>query len=137
MTGDDLLGRDGLEILRACCDDLPDENLLVSANVYLGAAPIVEALDERAQVVITGRVADPSLTLAPLIHAFGWQAEDWERLGRGTMAGHLLECGAQVSGGYFADPGFKDVPGVEQIGYPIAKVDPTDALRSARPPSAV
>ena len=123
VTGDDLLGRDGLEILRACCDDLPDENLLVSANVYLGAAPIVEALDERAQVVITGRVADPSLTLAPLIHAFGWQAEDWERLGRGTMAGHLLECGAQVSGGYFADPGFKDVPGVEQIGYPIAKVE--------------
>ena len=103
--------------------DLPDEKLLVSANVYLGAAPIVEALGEGAQVVVTGRVADPSLTLAPLIHAFGWRDDDWARLGRGTMAGHLLECGAQVTGGYYADPGFKDVPEPEHIGYPIAAID--------------
>src|SRR6185437_13750101 len=96
-------------ILRECCDELPDEKLLVSANAYLGAACIVEALGEGAQIVVTGRVADPSLTLAPLIHAFDWNDDDWPRLGRGTMAGHLLECGAQATGGYFADPGFKDV----------------------------
>jgi Acyclic terpene utilisation family protein AtuA len=123
VTGDDMLGPAGLEILRACCDELPSENLLVSANVYLGAAPIVEALGQGAQIVVTGRVADPSLALAPLMHAFGWPDNDWQRLGRGTMAGHLLECGAQVSGGYYADPGFKDVPAPEAIGYPIARVD--------------
>jgi len=123
VSGDDMLGAKGLEVLRACCEELPDEKLLVSANVYLGAAPIVEALGEGADIVVTGRVADPSLTLAPLIHAFGWSFEDWQRLGRGTMAGHLLECGAQVTGGYFADPGFKDVPAPESIGYPIARID--------------
>ena len=123
VTGDDMLGPAGLEILRACCDELPDEKLLVSANVYLGAAPIVEALGQGAQIVVTGRVADPSLTLAPLMHAFGWREGDWQRLGRGTMAGHLLECGAQVSGGYYADPGFKDVPAPEAIGYPIARIE--------------
>lgn len=123
VSGDDMLDADGRAVLRACCDDLPDEKLLVSANVYLGAAPIVEALGEGAQVVVTGRVADPSLTLAPLIHAFGWRDDDWVRLGRGTMAGHLLECGAQVTGGYYADPGFKDVPEPERIGYPIATID--------------
>ncbi len=122
VTGDDMLGPEGLEVLRARCDDLPDTKLLVSANAYLGAAPIVEALGQGAQVVVTGRVADPSLALAPLIHAFGWSYQDWEQLGRGTMAGHLLECGAQVSGGYFADPGFKDVPMPEAIGYPIASI---------------
>ena len=123
VTGDDMLDAAGLEVLRSCCDDLPDEKLLVSANAYLGAGPIVEALGEGAQVVVTGRVADPSLTLGPLIHAFGWSFDDWVKLGRGTMAGHLLECGAQVTGGYFADPGFKDVPAPESIGYPIAEID--------------
>lgn len=123
VTGDDMLDAAGLEVLRACCDDLPDEKLLVSANAYLGAGPIVEALGQGAQVVVTGRVADPSLALGPLIHAFGWSFDDWVKLGRGTMAGHLLECGAQVTGGYYADPGFKDVPAPESIGYPIAEID--------------
>jgi hypothetical protein len=123
VTGDDMLDAEGRAVLHACCDDLPDDRLLVSANAYLGAAPIVEALAEGAQIVVTGRVADPSLTLAPLIHAFGWKDGDWPRLGRGTMAGHLLECGAQATGGYFADPSFKDVPSPESIGYPIATID--------------
>ena len=123
ITGDDMLDADGRAILRTCCDDLPDDRLLVSANAYVGAPPIVEALAGGAQIVVTGRVADPSLTLAPLIHAFGWKDDDWPRLGRGTMAGHLLECGAQATGGYFADPGFKDVPSPERIGYPIATID--------------
>jgi hypothetical protein len=123
VTGDDMLSPEGIEMLRAATDDLPDTKLLVSANAYLGAAPIVEALGEGADIVVTGRVADPSLTVAPLIHAFGWAYDDWHRLGQGTMAGHLLECGAQVSGGYFADPGFKDVPQPENIGYPIAAIE--------------
>lgn len=123
VTGDDMLDAAGLDVLRDCCDGLPDANRLVSANVYLGAAPIVEALAQEADVVVTGRVADPSLALGPLIHAFGWRFDDWARPGRGTMAGHLLECGAQVTGGYFADPGFKDVPGLEKTGYPIASID--------------
>lgn len=123
VTGDDMLGPEGIEALRASSNDLPDTPLLVSANAYLGAAPIVEALAQGADVVVTGRVADPALTLAPLIHAFGWGDDDWHRLGQGTMAGHLLECGAQVTGGYFADPGFKDVPQPENIGFPIASIE--------------
>ncbi|MBE3637283.1 acyclic terpene utilization AtuA family protein [Mangrovicoccus algicola] len=97
---------------------------LVSANAYLGAAPLVEALAAGADVVLTGRVADPSLFLAPMIHEFGWAADDWERLGRGTILGHLLECAGQVTGGYFADPGVKDVPGLARLGFPLAEVDP-------------
>lgn len=123
VTGDDMLGPEGLEVLRAASNELPDDTSLVSANAYLGAQPIAEALGEGADVVVTGRVADPALTLGPLIHAFGWSYDDWHRLGVGTMAGHLLECGAQVTGGYFADPGFKDVPEPENIGFPIASIE--------------
>jgi Acyclic terpene utilisation family protein AtuA len=95
----------------------------ISANAYLGADAIVDALDQGADLVITGRVADPSLLLAPLIHQFGWARDDWSRLGQGTVVGHLLECSCQVTGGYFADPGRKDVPDLANIGYPIAEVD--------------
>ncbi|WP_138471975.1 acyclic terpene utilization AtuA family protein [Poseidonocella sp. HB161398] len=97
---------------------------LVSANAYLGAGPIVEALAAGADVVLTGRVADPSLFLAPMIREFGWAMDDWERLGRGTILGHLLECAGQVTGGYFADPGIKDVPGLARLGFPIAEIGP-------------
>jgi len=96
---------------------------LIAANVYLGADPIVQALAEGADIILTGRVADPSLFLAPMIHEFGWPADDWRRLGQGTVVGHLLECAGQVSGGYFADPGFKDVPGLANLGFPFADVD--------------
>ena len=95
---------------------------LVSANAYLGAASIVEALKNGADVVITGRVADPALFTAPLIYEFGWSMEDWDRMGQATVIGHLLECAGQVTGGYFSDPGFKDVPGVGHLGFPIAEV---------------
>ncbi|MBP2303407.1 acyclic terpene utilization AtuA family protein [Azospirillum picis] len=97
-------------------------NTLVSANAYLGAAPIVEALKAGADVVITGRVADPALFLAPQIVEFGWSMEDWDRLGKGTVVGHLLECAGQVTGGYFADPGVKDVANLARLGFPIAEV---------------
>ncbi len=95
---------------------------VISANAYIGAEPIVEALAGGADVVITGRAADPSLFLAPLVHAFGWSSDDWARLGQGTLVGHLLECAGQVTGGYFADPGFKDVPGLARLGFPLAEV---------------
>jgi hypothetical protein len=95
---------------------------LISANAYLGAQGIVQALQGGAEVVITGRVADPSLVLGPLLFEFGWDAENYDLLGKGTLAGHLLECGAQVTGGYFADPGYKDVPDLANLGFPIAEV---------------
>lgn len=125
VTGDDLLdavraGDFTLEESGAPVTSLG--NRIVSANAYLGAAPIVAALAEGADVVITGRVGDPALFLAPLIHAFGWPMDDWERLGRGTLAGHLLECAGQITGGYFADPGCKDVPGLARLGFPIGIV---------------
>jgi hypothetical protein len=95
---------------------------LVSANAYIGAAPIVEALAVGADVVITGRAADPALFLAPQVHEFGWRMDDWNRLGAGTVVGHLLECAGQVTGGYFSDPGVKDVPDLARLGFPIAEV---------------
>lgn len=95
---------------------------LVSANAYLGAAPIVAALKAGADIVITGRVADPALFLAPQIFEFGWSMEDWDRLGKGTVVGHLLECAGQITGGYFADPGVKDVAALARLGFPIAEV---------------
>ncbi|UEL21594.1 DUF1446 domain-containing protein [Pseudomonas fluorescens] len=96
---------------------------LISANAYLGVDGILEALRAEADVVITGRVADPSLFLAPQMFEFGWAADDWQRLGRGTLVGHLLECAGQVSGGYFADPGFKDVDDLARLGFPLAEVN--------------
>ncbi|MBS0243237.1 MAG: DUF1446 domain-containing protein, partial [Proteobacteria bacterium] len=95
---------------------------LAGANVYLGLDAILPALETGADVVITGRVADPSLFLSPIVHEYGWRRDDWQALGRGTLVGHLLECGMQITGGYFADPGRKDVPRLADCGYPIAEV---------------
>lgn len=95
---------------------------MIGANAYLGADAIVPALEQGADVVITGRVADPSLFLAAIAHRFGWKLDDWQRVAHGTMVGHLLECTTQVTGGYFADPGLKDVPDLVNLGYPIAEV---------------
>ena len=100
--------------------DLSDR--LVSANAYIGAPAILEALSQRANVVITGRAADPSLFVAPLVHEYRWRMDDWPALGRATLVGHLLECAGQVTGGYFADPGCKDVSGLDDLGFPIAEV---------------
>ncbi|MBU3153402.1 DUF1446 domain-containing protein [Clostridium estertheticum] len=95
---------------------------IISANAYIGTQGIIEALNNEADIVITGRVADPSLTLAPLMFEFGWDKENYKLLGKGTLAGHLLECGGQVTGGYFADPGYKDVPELWNLGFPIAEI---------------
>lgn len=111
--------------LSAC----PEE--LISANAYLGAAPVVEALEQGADVIVTGRLADPALFLGPLVHTYGWDADDWELLGAGTAVGHLLECAGQLTGGYFADPGTKPVPDLARLGFPFADVaaDGTAELR--------
>lgn len=95
---------------------------VISANAYIGAQGIVDALAQGADVVITGRVADPALFLAPLIHEFGWAMDDFDLLGKGTLVGHLLECAGQVTGGYFADPGYRDVPNLAKLGFPLAEV---------------
>ena len=95
---------------------------MISANAYLGSFPIARALDEGAHIVITGRTGDPALFVGPMIHSFGWAEDDWDRLGRGTAIGHLLECAGQLTGGYFADPGYKDVPGLARLGFPIGEV---------------
>jgi len=126
VTGDDVLevvlkGPYRLEETGGTVADLGDG--IISANAYLGVAPIRDALAAGAQVVITGRAADPALFMAPLVHEFGWAMDDWRRLGQGTVVGHLLECAGQITGGYFADPGFKDVPGLARLGFPIGEVD--------------
>jgi len=100
-----------------------DDMDVVSANVYLGAGEIADALTAGAQIVVAGRVADPSLTVGPALAHYGWARDDWARLGRATMAGHMLECGTQVTGGYFCVPGLKEVPDVHAAGYPIAEID--------------
>jgi len=100
------------------------KSTLISAEAYLGAEPIVEALKAGAQIVITGRVADPSIFMAPMMFEFGWDPLDHVKLGQGVGIGHLMECGAQVTGGYFMDPGFKDVPTPWNFGFPIAVVSP-------------
>jgi hypothetical protein len=103
-------------------------NRLLSANAYLGAEPMAEALSAGADVVITGRASDPALFLAPMLHAFGWAMDDWNLLGKGTVAGHLLECAGQITGGYFADPPYKDVPGLACLGFPIGEVGEDGSL---------
>jgi hypothetical protein len=122
VEGDDLSDARGRELLRRHLSPADLGCEMISANVYLGAAAIADALCAGAQVVVTGRVADPSLAVGPAMAHFGWGETDWDTLGRATMAGHLLECGAQVTGGYFADPGFKDVPDLHAVGFPIAEV---------------
>ncbi|MGN6572378.1 MAG: acyclic terpene utilization AtuA family protein [Pseudolabrys sp.] len=127
LTAQELAAREtGGALLRGASD-------IVAANVYLGAQPIAEALDRGADIVVTGRVVDSALALGPLVHAFGWGWDDWDRLAAGTLAGHLLECGAQVTGGYFADPGVKDVPGLAEVGYPLAAIDPDGAIVIGKP----
>ncbi len=122
VEGDDLSGARGQELLRGRLAPAGAAREVVSANAYLGAAAIAGALRAGAQVVVTGRVADPSLAVGPALAHFGWADTDWDALARATIAGHLIECGAQVTGGYYADPGFKDVPDLAGVGFPIVEV---------------
>ncbi len=95
---------------------------IVSANAYLGIESILPALKQGADVIITGRVSDPALFLAPLVHEFDWDLEEWTLLGKGTVVGHLLECAGQVTGGYYAEPGKKEVPDFANLGFPYMEV---------------
>ena len=139
VTGDDVL-----DILRADDADIIETGLrasqmqasLVSANAYIGARPIADALDQGATIVITGRVSDSALFLGPLLHEFGWRDDDWANLGHGVMAGHLLECAGQITGGYFADPGVKDISGLARLGFPIGIVDETGAIEITKLPES-
>jgi hypothetical protein len=122
VEGDDLSNPQGEAIIRKLLPPEYASRPFASANVYQGAREIAQALKEGAQVVVTGRVADPSLTVGPAMAHYGWSETDWDQLAGATMAGHLLECGAQVTGGYFADPGRKDVPDLANVGYPITEI---------------
>ena len=123
VHGDALDGQAQRALLRSRLGAALDGVEVVSANAYLGATEIAQALQAGADVVVAGRVADPSLTLGPALAHFGWRLDDWPRLGRATIAGHLLECGLQVTGGYFCVPGLKEVPDVHRAGFPIAEID--------------
>lgn len=125
VTGDDVLGM--ISQQGSSITDLENGKPLsayniISANAYIGVDAIVEALRTDAQIIITGRVADPSLFLAAMIHEFGWKTNDFELMGKGTVIGHLLECAGQVTGGYFADGVHKNVPGLDKLGHPFADV---------------
>ena len=108
---------------------------VVSAEAYMGVQGIVEALEAGADIVITSRVADACVYLGPLAHEFGWSLDDYHLMARGMIIGHLMECGGQVSGGYFADPGYKEVPGLEDIGNPIVEVSEDAIVMSKLPGS--
>jgi hypothetical protein len=139
VTGDDLLPN--LDSLLAAGHELKNldtgERLaeirrrVVSANAYLGAEPIAEALSAGASIVIAGRVADASLTLGPAVHEFGWRWDDWDRLSAASVAGHLIECGAQVTGGLWE--GWETLPDPAGIGYPISEVEPSGVFRITKP----
>jgi len=126
VTGDDLLAvmpeaqvREQPILEGISLGDRP----ILAANIYLGAQCVADALAREADVVLVGRTTDAALSLGPLLHSFGWRADDFDRLAQGTVCGHLLECGAQVTGAYYPDPGFKDVPDLGGVGFPIAQVD--------------
>jgi hypothetical protein len=124
LTGDDVLDAlDPAQTVLETGEPLASVGALFSANAYLGVEAMLPCLESGADIVLTGRVADPSLALAPLAHHFGWELDDAERLARGTVVGHLLECAGQLTGGYYADPGKKDVPGMANLGFPFADVD--------------
>ncbi|QDU26501.1 hypothetical protein ETAA8_15790 [Anatilimnocola aggregata] len=141
VTGDDLLPEleaiqaAGCELRNMETDDpltvLGPSSRIVSANAYLGAQPIVAALAEGARIVITGRVADASLTVAPLVHEFGWEWNDLDRIAAATVAGHLIECGAQVTGGYSTE--WQQYQ-LTDVGYPIAEVNATGETVITKPP---
>lgn len=131
VTGDDLLA--DWPVIRASGRSLngPLPERVASANAYLGAGPIAAALDGGAEVVITGRCVDSALVLGPLIHRFGWGSQDWDLLAQGALAGHVIECGAQATGGLFTD--WQDVPGWDDMGFPVVEVGADGAFTVEKP----
>jgi hypothetical protein len=125
ILGDDVFTNlSGKETAMETGSPLLSSGKMLSANAYLGVEGIIDALKTDANIIITGRVADPSLFLAPMIYEFGWDSNDFDLMGKGTVIGHLMECAGHITGGYFADPGKKDVPDMEHLGHPIAEISP-------------
>ncbi|MCB0713509.1 MAG: DUF1446 domain-containing protein, partial [Ignavibacteriae bacterium] len=132
VTGDNIL--DDIDELMAAGGEMKNmesgeelslvRDKLLSANIYLGAAPVVAALRAGAQIVITGRTTDTGLTLAPMIYEFGWDMNDWDKMAAGTIAGHIIECGAQASGGNFMGD-WRAVPNMANVGFPIIEAMPS------------
>jgi hypothetical protein len=123
VTGDDVFTQlTGEEVALETGQPLSVSGQLISANAYMGTDAILPALATGADVIITGRVADPSLVVSPLVHEFGWSLENFEQVGQATVIGHLMECAGQLCGGYFADPGRKDVPDMANLGHPFVDV---------------
>ncbi|MEU9242299.1 acyclic terpene utilization AtuA family protein [Streptomyces sp. NPDC048385] len=134
VTGDEVT--DALDPRLPAQEDgrpLADHGRLISAHAYLGADAVRAALDAGADVVITGRVADPSLFVGCLAHHRGWDLGDADQVAHGTLVGHLLECAGQVTGGYFADPPLSEIPGLAHLGFPVAEVTDTDAVITKLP----
>lgn len=124
LMGDDVLEKlSGEEKAMETSLPLSASGKLISANAYLGVEGIIEALKTNADIVITGRVADPSLFLAPMIYELGWESNNFDLMGKGTVIGHLMECAGHITGGYFADPGKKHVPDMIHLGHPIAEIN--------------
>ena len=132
VTGDDILGRldefaeRGIEITNMETGEPLSEirDRVQAANVYLGARPLVEALDQGARIVVGGRLTDTGLTLAPLAHEFGWSFDDWDKIAAGTIAGHIIECGAQASGGN-CQYDWQNIPDLANVGFPIVEAEPS------------
>ena len=130
VTGDDITPQiekyyDN-DVLELDCKLGDIKESILSTNVYLGAEGIIEAIENGADIVITGRVSDPALSIGPLVHEFGWNIkDDADKMGQATLVGHLLECAGQVTGGYYADPGYKDVPDLDRLGFPLIEIDET------------
>ena len=136
ITGDDLFA-DASKLAQASVKemfsgaDMPPADKIASINAYLGAFPVAKALEEGADIVITGRCVDSALTLGACIHAFGWSREDNDKLAAGSLAGHILECGAQATGGNFTD--WEDAGDIADIGYPIAEILPSGDFTCTKP----
>lgn len=125
LLGDDVLDliiKDDFKSIRDPQKILPIRDKIISANAYLGSDLIIELLQKDADIIITGRTCDTSLFLAPMIHELGWKENDLEKIGLGIAISHLLECAGQVTGGYFADPGYKDVKDLANLGFPLAEI---------------
>ena len=136
VIGDDLLAyMSNSEILESPTMEGLDfsNNEITAANVYLGAQPIADALEKGADIVIVGRSVDSALVLGPLIYEYKWKPNELNLMASGTICGHLLECGAQVTGAYFADPGYKDVPDLANVGFPIAEINEDGSFVITKP----
>ena len=101
---------------------------IISANAYIGAEPIVELLDEGAQFILGGRIADPSLFVGPIAYEMGWELDDWEKMGHATLAAHLLECGVHATGGNYVDPPYRVLEKIHHLGFPFAEISESETV---------